>query len=481
MSVVSGIISGFDEGRRKHRDQERERAYAREDREFSILQALATHLDPEIAAIGATALLGLAGGQGPKGKKGLSGFLGEVEGSAALDPVKKFLGAGGGPATGAGPTSAAAVPGSAAQPSTAVVEPERQQRGPGLSAPPAPAVGEGPPGMPLPGAQPGEGGPPTLAGGMATGGPPPPPPPETPQTRMRRLFPSAGDIAEEQAFRGLQGRLQAILQGIQAVGGTKDDALSATLGAVGAPRRATRAVSKLADYVGMDGQEYQRQTVIFNPETTEYTDSSGNPVRVIREWPMTTPRPIRSQVLNPATGLMEDQFRDPNDLAGGPIATVPTNRTPPPAPPAYSSIIQTPEGYVPVFRGGGTGAPIADTLPRAGELSGEQQQATAWLADVQAEIKAALAGVNRNVPSQFRTAALPTAQQNALVQKITQGRYQTIGELTAATKKVAAPQGPGGPAGPAEEDARTRANRLRQRLEQGQPSRVQGSGMPPGM
>lgn len=458
---INGLITGFDTRRRGYRDEELKKAHAAEDREFSILQALATHIDPEIAAIGATALLNLAQGGGPKTKKGLRGFMGEVEGSAALEPIKTFLGAG---ATAPTPT-----PGSAAQPDTAVVEPERQQRGPGLAAPPMPAVGEGPPGMPLPGGEVSEQGPPAL-GGLSMG-PPPPPPPETPQGRMRRLFPSAADVAEETTFRQLQGRLKAILQGITQAGGGREDVLNATLGAVGAPRRASRMTTIPAQYRTADGQTLEG-VVIFDPETGT-AEVDGQPVTILKQLPKTPPRPIGVNVAGPS-GTVNRQFLDPMNPGAPPIAEVETGLQAPAGPAPFSGTVTTDEGVFRLPRGGGEGVRVGDAPARAGELSPEQQQATGWLADVNAELKGALSAFNQNRPPGMKATALPTTQQNTIVQRITKGRYKTIGELTAATKRVAAPAGPGA------DDPRSRANRVRQRLESSQPSRVQGSGMPPG-
>lgn len=474
---IGSLIGGFDQSRRAYRDKELERSKADQDREFSLLQALATHMDPEIAAIGAAGLLDLAGGGAPKSRKGLSGFLGEVDRSSAMGPLRQFLGA--------GSTNATAVPGSAAQPSTALVEPEAQKVGAGAQ-PATFGGGEGPAtgGVTAPTfggtstAGPGASAPPDFGGDVGPpqfgmpglGVPPPPPAPETPQLRMRRLFPSAGDIAEETAFRQLQGRFQAALNMIRQAKNPVEQDLA--LGLAGSPRRQSNNKPMNAQYRTADGQEMEG-TVIFDPVSGQ-AEVDGAPVTILKMLPTNPPRPIRSTVQGPG-GTLQEQFRDPNNLNAPPLATVETGRKPPPAPPAYSSIIQTPEGYVPVFRGGGTGAPIADTMPRAGELDPAQQEATGWLADVQAEVKAQLSAGNRT-PGLRAATALPVAQQNEIVKRVTKGRYQTIGQLTAATKKTA-----GGPPEAPQDDARSRANRVRQRLEQAQPSRVQGSGLPPGM
>lgn len=467
---IGGIVSGFDSARRTYRDAELKKAQADQDREFSILQALAQHMDPEMAAVGAAGLLQLAEG-GPKVGKGLRGFLGEVDRSSALPSIRALLGA--------GQQAPTPQPGSAAQPNTAVVEPERQARGPGMAtAPPVAPAGEGPPGMALPGAQVGAGGaPPGMdAGGGAPGGPPGllpatgplPQPPETPQQKMRRLYPSAGEIAANQTFLNLQARLNAVLQGIRAAKTPQEQDL--VRGIAGAPRRATNTKPQNAEFRTADGRELSG-TVIFDP-ATGVAEVDGEPVTILKLLPTNAPRPIA--VSRNVGGVVTRDFMDPNNLGGPPLASVDTNM-PVPAPPSpYSGTVTTDEGVFRLPRGGGEAEKVGNAPPRAGELTPEQQEATGWLRDVDAEVKAALSGVNQNRPSGMKATALPTQQQNAIVAKVTRNRYKTIGELTAATKRSA------GGTSSTTESPRDRANRVRQRLESQQPSRVQGPGMPPG-
>lgn len=463
---VNGLISGFDAARREFRDAEMKQAHAREDREYSLLSALAQHTDPEMAALGATALLGLAGGSGPKLQKGLRGFLGEVEQSSALGPIRQFLGAG-------ETAAAAAMPGSAAQPDSAVVDPERQAQGPGISQMPPEVAGTD---MEAPGLEDGGGGEPaaglpTRPPGLGMVAPPMPPRPETPQQRSRRLFPSAADVAAETTFRQLQGRLNATLQAIRQAGGGQNEQLDAVMGTVGAPRRAVQSKVLNAQFRTADGQELEG-SVIFDPVAQTAT-FDGQPVTILKQLPTNLPRPIR-QSMN-TNGTRTDVYLDPRTFEQQ--ATVHTG-IPIPEPPKYSSTVTTPDGTFQVQREGGLGPRLGDAPLRAGELNAEQQQATTWLTDVQAEVKAALAAANRNVfiAAQKQT-ALPTAQQNQIVQKITGGRYKTLGELTTATKRTTG-AGDGGTSAPSAPSMRDRANRVRQRLESTQPGRVQGSGVP---
>lgn len=474
---VGGLISGFDTARRSYRDAEMKTAQAREDKEFSILQALAQHMDPEIAAVGASALLGMVGGGGPKMRKGFSGFMGEVEKSGHLDPLRRFLGA--------GATNAEPQPGSAAQPDTALIEPEAQGVNARITAPtmggnPAeeqvgartapPQFGAEAPASPLGGTTPPQfGGEPGGPGGL--GLPPPgPPPPETPMARSKRLFPSAADVAEQTQFRTLQGRLNALLQAIR--GARTEEERDLVRGQAGSPRARTVAKPMNAEFRTADGQEMSG-TVIFDP-ATGVAEVDGQPVTILKMLPTNGPRPIGVNVAGP-NGTVNRQFLNPNDPSAPPVAEVQTGLQAPAGPAPFSGTVTTDEGVFRLPRGGGEGVRVGDAPPRAGEMSGEQQQATGWLADVNTEVKAALSSFNQNRPSGMKSTALGAAQQNDIVKRITKGRYKTVGELTAATKRAAQDDG-GGDTG-----MRGRANRVRQRLEGAQPSRVQGAGLPPGM
>lgn len=472
---IGGLISGFDQARRTYRDAELKTAQAREDKEFSLLQALAQHMDPEIAAVGASALLGMVGGGGPKMRKGFSGFMGEVEKTGYMDPLQRFLGA--------GATSAQPEPGSAAQPDTALIEPEAQ-RATGGTAPTfgaaAPAAPTGqditPPQLGAP-AGPSVGGatPPEFGGGPAGPGglgmpPPGPPPPETPMARSKRLFPSASDIAAETTYRNLKSRLDAVMQAIAAA--KTEDERDLVRGIAGAPRARTAAKPMNAQYRDAAGQELEG-TVIFDPQTG-VAEVDGQPVTILKMLPTNGPRPIGVNVAG-ANGTVNRRFIDPNNPNAAPLAEVETGLQAPAGPAPYSGTVTTDEGVFRLPRGGGEGVRLGDAPPRAGELSQEQQQATGWLADVNTEVKAALSSFNQNRPSGMKSTALGAAQQNEIVKRITKGRYKTVGELTAATKRAAQDDG-GGDSG-----MRGRANRVRQRLEGAQPSRVQGAGLPPGM
>lgn len=467
----AGIISGFDAARRQYRDAEMKNAHAQEDRQYAILQALATHMDPEIAAIGASGLLEMAGGKGPQFAKNFGGFMGQIDQSAYMDPLKKYLGA--------GATNAAPQPGSAAQPDTALVEPEAQQ---------APSVGATPPTFGAPGMQPqgaqaptfgAQAGPsvggttaPTFGGGpspqapaLGSMAPAGPPPPETPQQRSRRLFPSAADIAEETTYRNLQARLRSVMEAIR--GARTEDERDLVRGIAGAPRARTATKPMNAQFRTADGQELEG-TVVFDPSTGQ-AEVDGQPVTILKMLPTNAPRPIR-QPMNTG-GTRTDMYLNPSTLE--PIGTVDTG-IPISGPPPYSGTVTTSEGVFRLPREGGQGEKIGDAPPRAGDMSADQQQATGMLADVNAAIKAALSQYNLNRPAGFKGTSLPVEQQNAIVKQVTKNRYKTIGELTAATKRTGGSSGGG-------ETMRDRANRVRQRLESNQPSRVQGSGLPPGM
>lgn len=482
---VSGIISGFDEARRYERDAAMKLAHSREDRDFSILSALAQHMDPEIAAVGASALLGLQGSAGPKMRKGFSGFMGEIEKSSALEPLKRFLGA--------GSMNAMPTPGSAAQPSTALIEPEAQ----GVNArATAPTFGGNPAeeqvgarvappqfgGASAPASAVGGTLPPEFGGGGAgpAGGPlgmappPGPPPPETPQARMKRLFPSAGDIAEETKFRELKGRLNFLMEAIQRA--KTDDERDLVRGIAGAPR--SRAVTKPlnAEFRTADGQE-MTGTVIFDQQSGQ-AEVDGQAVTILKMLPTNSPQPLRVNVKGD-DGNITATFRDRNNPNAPPIASIPTGMPVPPPPSEFQSTANIDGQIVQTRRDGGPPNVLGNAPPAAGMLTADQQQATAWLTDVNATVKGELnaknSSPNRN-PALPKSTALTAAEQNAIVVKVTKGRYKTLGELTAATKRQV-----GNAGGGSGDDMRSKANRVRQRLEQGDPSRVQGSGLPPGM
>jgi hypothetical protein len=475
MPDIASIIAGFDEARRGFREAEFKKSQAEQDREFSILSTLAQHVDPELAAIGAAGLLQLAGGS-PKSSKGLKGFLGEVERSTFLPTIQAALGAG---ATTAAPTA-----GSAAQPSSAVIEPKRQAQGPGIPSVPPPELGGGmspgalganrvqPPtfGADTPGST--LGAPPGLdllgdAGMML---PPMPEPPETPQQRMRRLFPTAGEIAGEQTYQQLRGRLNAVLEAIRNAQSPLEQDL--VRGIAGAPRRATRMTTIPAQYRTATGQVLEG-VVIFDPETGQ-AEVDGEPVTIVKQLPKTAPRPVG--VNTNVGGTITRQFLDPT--TGMPLYEVPTGM-PVSEAPVYSGTATVDGNVVRLPRTGGAPEILGSAPQPAGALSPEQQQATAWLTDVTAEVKARLSTYNQTRPPGMKATALPLAQQNAVVQQLTKGRYKTIGELTAATKRQMVAPGGGASDEAGGDTARSRANRVRQRLERQSPNIVQGSGMPP--
>lgn len=470
MSVTAGIISGFDQARRTFRDAELKKVQGEQDREFSILSALAQHIDPELAAVGASGLLNLAGNPAKTGK-GMRGFLGEVDASSHMPQLQALFGAGG--------ANAAPTPGSAAQPDSAAVDPERVANGPGIGAPPAgpdltPGTGMAASGtLAPPGLDDGGGGPPALdpGGALGMGTPPGPPPPETAQQRQKRLFPSAGDVAAEQTFKNLKARLDAVMGAIRTA--KSPDEVDLVRGIAGAPRRATSTKPMNAEYRGADGQEMSG-TVIFDPATGQ-AEVDGQPVTILKMLPTNAPRPIRVNVKG-ADGNVAAEFRDPNNLEAPALASIPTGMPPSAPPSAYSGTVTTDEGVFQVDRGGGRGPRLGDRPAQAGALSPEQQEATGWLTDVSAAVKAQLSTFNQNRPPGMKATSLPVEQQNALVARISKGRYKTLGELTAATKRAA---GAGGSTSTG--SARDRANRVRQRLEGADPARVQGTGLPPGM
>lgn len=471
---INGLLGGFDESRRGHRDAELKRAQANQDREYSILSALAQHIDPEIASIGATGLLHMAGAGGPKAGKGLSGFLGEVDSSTYMPMLQQAFAA---HATGAGPTNAEPTPGSAAQPDAAMVEPQQIAAAghtplfTGSGAPP-PGIGNGVT-APQFGAQTPSsdlGGPPGMQMGPANLGIPGPPPqqaPETPQAKMKRLYPSAGDIAADTRYKELQGRLKAVLEGIR--GAKTPQEADIVRGLAGAPRRATKHEVWNAEYQGADGQTMSG-SVVFDPETGE-TTVGGEPVQVTKRMPNTTPRPIRTN-MKASDGTINAVYSEPGS---GEVQWSVNTGMPVSEPPPYSGTATVDGHVVRLPRGGGEPEVLGDAPLPAGALTIDQQEATTWLTDVNTAVKAQLSTFNQNRPGGMKATSLPAAQQDALVQKITRGRFKTVGELTAATKRQApAPTNAPGAGNPMD---RERANRVRRRLEGGQGSRIQGPGL----
>jgi hypothetical protein len=476
MSITEGLISGFDQARTKYRDAEIAKSKADQDRQFSILQALALHTDPELAKIGAAGLLNLASAGSPKTGKGLSGFLGEVDKSDYMAPLQQIFG-------GNSPASAVPQPGSAAQPNSAAVDPERVANGPGISdrvtAPTmggnpgeeqvgarvaAPTFGAQAPTSPLGGTEPPAFGAPGMGGGMP---PPGPPPPETPQARSKRLYPSAADIAADTASRTLQARIQAVFEGIRTA--KNPDEVDIVRGLAGAPRRRSVTKPLNADYQTADGQQ-MTGTVIFDPETGQ-AEVNGEAVTILKMLPTNQPRPIG--VNRNVGGVITRDFLDPNDPSAPPIASVPTNMPIPTAPSEYAGTATVNGQVVRLPRNGGAPEVLGDAPQPAGALTPEQQEATGMLTDVNAEAKAALSAYNASRPPGMKATALPVAQQNALVAKITRGQYKTIGELTAATKRQVGTGGSG-----AAPSRREIGNRVRQRLEKSSPNIVQGPGLP---
>lgn len=477
MSLTAGLISGFDNARRTYRDAELAKAAHDQDREFSILSALAQHTDPELAKIGAAGLLNIAQGGIPRTGKGMSGFLGEVDKTSQMPALQAIFGAG---ASGAPPATAAVpTPGSAAQPNSAAVDPERVANGPGIGAGVTPpTMGGAPPGAPsapgvtapqfgaqAPDSPLGEASPPQF-GAPGLGMPPAgPPPPETPQQRSKRLFPSAGDIAADTASKQLKARIQAVFEGLQTA--KNPDEVDIIRGLAGAPRRQSVNKPMNAEYRDATGQEMSG-TVIFDP-TTGQAEVDGQPVTILKMLPTNAPRPIG--VNRNVGGNITRDFLNPNDPSAPPLASVETGMPVPAPPPEFGGTATVNGQVVQTPRRAGQAPNVLGAAPTpAGALDADQQEATGWLTDVNAEVKAKLNATNQQRIGMPKTTALPIAEQNAIVAKVTKGRFKTLGELTAATKRSVGGGGDG---------RRDLGNRVRQRLERGDSSTIQGSGIPP--
>lgn len=475
MAITEGLISGFDQARTKYRDAEIAKAKADQDRQFSILQALALHTDPELAKVGAAGLLNLASSGSPRTGKGLSGFLGEVDKSDYMAPLQALFG-------GSSPVSATTGT-TAAQPNSAAVDPERVANGPGIAdrvTPPtmggnpaeeqvgarvsAPTFGAETPESPLGGTEPPAFGAPGMGAPMMPQGPPPP---ETPQGRAKRLYPTAGEIAADTASKTLQARIQAVFEGLRAA--KTPDEQDIVRGLAGAPRRQSAAKVMNARYMGADGQEVEGAVVWDAIEQQATVD--GQPVTVTKLMPINPPRPY---VTSTAVGDGTYSKTAISPDTGQPLWQLKTGMPVPTAPAEYSGTATVNGKVVRLPRGGGAPEVLGDAPQAAGMLTPEQAEATGWLTDVNAEVKAALAKANANVfvSSQKKT-ALPTAQQNAIVKQVTKGRYQTLGELTTATKRQVGTGTSG-----AEGSRRDLGNRVRQRLEKNDPSTIQGPGLP---
>lgn len=467
MSVTAGIISGFDQARRTFRDAELAKAARDQDREFSILSALAQHIDPELAQVGAAGLLNLAQGGTPRTGKGLSGFLGEVDKSSHMPALQTLFGSGG-----ASPVSAAPAAGTAAQPNSAMVDPERVNARitpPTMGGNPAeeqvgarvapPEFGAETPESAMGGTQAPQFGMPGIP--MAPQGPPPP---ETPQARSKRLYPTAGEIAAEQMAKTLQARIQTVFEGIRMA--KNPDEVDIVRGLAGAPRRQATTKMMNARYLDTASGEEVEGTVVFNP-VDGTAEVNGQPVQVTKLLGANTPRPIGVNI-KAADGTINRAGLDPT--TGRPLWTVETGMPVPADPPEYGGTATVNGQVVQVPRRADQAPRVLGNAPQpAGVLSADQQEATGWVTDVNAEIKAELSRRNTGKPSVIAEKALPIAQQNAIVAKVTKGRYKTLGELTAATKRTV---GGGG------DNRRDLGNRVRQRLERGDSSTIQGSGIP---
>jgi hypothetical protein len=476
-SLIADLVSGFDTRRRAYGEEELKRQQAVADREFNILSVLAQHPDPEIASIGATGLLEVAGGARPG--KGLKGFLGEVDRSTYMPQIQQWL---------KGPPGAPAQPGSAVLPGSSPVQPERQAAGPpSMAVPPMGGTASAPPGMEAVGtgamdAAMGQGLEQAMGAappGMAGDGPPvlPSQPivpmPETPQAKYRRLFPTAGEIAADTQYQTLRGKMLAIAEAIRQAGGSQEDLINATMGAAGAPRRATRSTLVEAEYRTMDGQEL-RGTVIFDPDTRE-AQVDGQPVTILRQFPKNPPRPIRQSMATgtPGNQTRQDVYFDPTDL-GTPLAIMDTG-IPVAAPPA-----PTTGGMEPVMVDGtrkfaqrrrdGTLEIVegVEPPPPAGGNTPEMAEAIGLLVAVQQEVQAREA--KQRVPG-LPAKKLDLGTVDQIVLQLSKGRWKSLADLKSATVRVAPTSGT---------TARDKADRVRDRLNQQRGNAVPGSGMPPG-
>lgn len=488
MSVTAGIISGFDQARRMFRDAELARAAKDQDREFSILQALALHPDDSLAKIGAAGLLNIAQGGSPRANKGLSGFLGEVDRTSQMPALQAIFGAG---APGASPVSAVPGAGTAAQPNSAAVDPQRVANGPVVGAGVTPPTMGGAPeqglnagvtaptfGANAPRAQSplGDDTTPPQFGmpGLGSMPPPGPPPPEMQQGRMKRLFPTAGEIAAEQQYKQLQGRLQAIFEAMK--NAKTPEERDVVFAAAGTPRRQTSYKPQNAQFTGPDGQLMEGM-ISYNSQTGE-AEYDGQPVVVRKLLPTNTPRPVGVDVVGP-DGTLDRQYRNPNDIGAAPLATVPTGRPVPPAPSEFSGTTEVDGKVVRLPRGNSAPVVLGDARPAAGVLTIGQQEATAWLENVKKAVLGQLATRNSNPnrnPNLPAMRDLPAAEIDAIVVAETKGRYKNWGDLVAATKRQVGTGTRGADAGGSRQDA---GDRVRRRLEQGATaSTVQGSGIP---
>jgi len=308
-----------------------------------------------------------------------------------------------------------------------------------------------------------------LAGGGPLLGPPPgPPPPETPVTRHRRLFPTAAEIAGEQTYQQLAGKVRAIVEGLQRF----PQFSSVIEGMGGAPQRTYKPELVEAEYETADGQR-QTGTVVFDPERGQAT-AGGQPVRILRQVAKPGSRaPVQVRKANP-DGTYRIVFINPE--TGAEVSTTQTGMPVPADPAAFQggvTYMTKADGSTAAVRFTREGQPVE--MPGYGPPPSRTPQrdpeAVGLLESVKQQLKALEAP---EYPGGPRRPA-PVTLADSETRRLTKDRYQSYAELVQAATPQARTSTPGG--APSMDDL---ANSVWQRLTRGRSDFVSGSGLPGG-
>lgn len=431
--MLGQILEAFGERVDLQRQREWDADQADHRNEFEILKLMAERGSPEIQGIAGAALLELASGSAGRRvrKGGLRGFLGETQKSPYLDQVKQAIEQ--------AQITAPPAP-RASLPAGSPVEPGK----PGIQAPPPPPMSPDPYVTSRPEIT-------QQVDGMRTLTPPednlamiqqaspvlsgqaqpamaPPPPPKPAYTR---LFPTAAEIAQQQAEGALQGRINAMTGALQQAGAGQDLQQQALLGLAGAPQRRPLAVQAMI-FTLKDGSEV---VGVFDPNTQTY-EVDGQPIDPqlvvnARKPSSTAPRPPSTQFITGPDGTVREFEKG----GGGEIANYGKVGKPQAPPPAMSGTVvlgpDAPEGEG-VYerpRSGGVGARLGDRPPQAGVKTQEQKQYEVWLGQVNEEIKAR--GKNQLTG---RTTLLTPQQKDEIAQRVTGQRGMTYNDLSLGAK-----------------------------------------------
>jgi len=467
VSYAAGFFGGLSERSAETRRQSAAEQERLAGLETNLLMQLAQGDDDELAALAGAGLLeSITGGSKITRAKGLQGFLGQASRSSYLPGIQSVLQTR--RAAGASQPPTAMAPGGAALPAGSPVEPKMQGgRGPvpemplvsrqGLGVAPMDAVSQAGLGL-------GQGGAPAASGpGGATaaaGGPPGPPPalaalggapplpqgPELPTERRVRLFPSAGEVAAQQARQKIAAEYSAIFEALRSAQTPLEQRV--VLGKAGTPMPTMKPSAVQLEYIDQNGMQRQGVGVLGEDGTVSVdgvevapVGGSVRPLQQQARWQKVrraNPDGTYDEILvNPSTG--EERDMDSN--------------MPIPQPPAFAGpLIPQGDGTLAVMpREGGTPKVVGKQNPPktggrtpAPTTTEAARQAKAWRALVDQEA-GALKGARDPQTGERRDAAT-TAERDAATARVSGGAYKTYQALLMATQGIGAVPAGGPPA-----------------------------------